>query len=421
MMLFIYNLVLLILLPFMVTRIIIKSFKDRDYLLNFLNRFGIYKESSRNKLIWFHAVSLGEVIASEQLVRKFINDKDIILTVSTPTGLRQARNIYGNDLIVVYAPWDFFIFINIFIKNFNPMCLILFETEIWPSMIYLTSKRKIPIVLSNARLSESSLKKYLLFKPFAYSVLKRISLILAQSKKHSERFVQIGALNENIKTVGSIKFDAEIQKRTRSNNNLLNYKFFLAASTHEGEEEIIIESYLKLLDDFPDLKIIIVPRHPERANKVLKIFKNKTLNAVIKSDLDLDPAHNNAIIINATGKLNYLYDFAEMAFIGGSLFKKYGGHNLIEAAKNKCAIIVGPYMKNFEDILDLFKDNSACIQIKSKTQLTNAFKELLNNNELRINMLDNATEVVAKNGGSSEKQFKYVRNLINNEISNSNN
>ena len=115
------------------------------------------------------------------------------------------------------------------------------------------------------------------------------------------------------------------------------------------------------------------------------------------------------------------YDFAEIAFIGGSLFKKYGGHNLIEAAKNKCAIIVGPYMKNFEDILNLFKNENACVQIESKSELTNAYKELLNNNELRINMVDNATEVVANNRGSSDKQFKYINDLINYEISNSNN
>ena len=211
MMLFIYNLVLLILLPLMVTRIIIKGLKDRDYLSNFLNRFGLYREASRENLIWFHAVSLGEVIGSEQLVRKFVNDKNVILTVSTPTGLRHARKIYGNDVIVVYAPWDFFLFVYIFIKKFSPSCLILFETEIWPSMIYLTSKRKIPIALSNARLSESSLNRYLLFESFSKFIIKKISLVLAQSEKHVERFVQIGAQNEKIKKVGSIKFDAEVQ------------------------------------------------------------------------------------------------------------------------------------------------------------------------------------------------------------------
>ncbi len=420
-MLFIYNLVLLILLPIMVTRIIIKGFKDRDYLSNFSNRFGLYRESSRKNLIWFHAVSLGEVIGSEQLVRKFINYKNIILTVSTSTGLRHARKIYGNNVIVVYAPWDFLIFVSIFLKKFNPSCLVLFETEIWPSMIYLTSKRKIPIVLSNARLSEPSVKKYLLFESFTKFIIKKISLVLAQSERHVERFVEIGVLNENIKEVGSVKFDAQIQNNIGFNKIISNDQFFLAASTHEGEEEIIIDSYQKLLDDFPNLKLVIVPRHPERANAVMEIFKNQKINAVIKSDLNLEKENSNAIIINVIGKLHSLYDFAEIAFIGGSLFKKYGGHNLIEAAKNKCAIIVGPYMKNFEDILNLFKNDNACVQIESKSELINVYKELLNNNELRMNMVDNATKVVANNRGSSDKQFKYINDLINYEISNSNN
>ena len=239
MMLFIYNLVLLILLPLMVTRIIIKGFKDRDYLSNFLNRFGLYSEAFRENLVWFHAVSLGEVIGSEQLVRKFVNDKNVILTVSTPTGLRHARKIYGDDVIVVYAPWDFFIFVNIFIKKFSPTCLILFETEIWPSMIYLTSKRKIPVVLSNARLSESSLKKYLLFESFTKFIIKKISLVLAQSQKHVERFIQIGALNEKIKQVGSIKFDAEIQNNIRFNKAISMISFFLQLALMREKKRLL--------------------------------------------------------------------------------------------------------------------------------------------------------------------------------------
>ncbi len=420
MMLFIYNSVLLFLLPLMVTRIIIKGFKDRDYISNFLNRFGIYKQSSRKNLIWFHAVSLGEVIGSEQLVRKFKSDNDIILTVSTPTGLRHAQNIYDKDVVVVYAPWDFFIFVNAFIKKFNPICLILFETEIWPSMIYLASRKKIPIILSNARLSESSLKRYLLFKSFSQSVLKRISLVLAQSNKHVERFIQIGVSSENIKQVGSVKFDAEINNN-ESSKIITGNKIFLAASTHEGEEEIVIDSYCDLLEEFPNLKLIIVPRHPERASSVLEIFKNRKLEAVIEPNLNFDIENTNATIINSTGKLNSLYETAEIAFIGGSLNNKYGGHNFIEAAKNKCAIIVGPFMKNFEDILTLFQTENACIQLESNTELSNAYRELLNNDELRINMVDNASQVVAKNIGSSDKQYKHIHDLINYEISNSNN
>ena len=421
MMLLIYNLVLLILLPIMVTRIIIKGFKDKDYFFNLSNRFGFYKEQSKRNLIWFHAVSLGEVIGSEQLLRKFTANNEIILTVSTPTGFRHARELYGNKIIIVYAPWDFFVFVTFFFKKFNPICLILFETEIWPSMISIASKRKIPIILSNARLSESSLRRYLVLKPFAKNILNKISLVLAQSKQHVERFIQIDVLKDNIKQVGSIKFDAIFEKATSSIRINNDNKYLLAASTHEGEEEIVIDSYCKLLEDFQNLKIILVPRHPERANSVIEIFKKRKLSAKIVTHLNIDTENADAFILSATGKLNILYDHADIAFIGGSLFKKYGGHNLIEPANNKCAIIVGPFMKNFEDIVNIFNDKNACIQLNSYKELTCAFKELLNNDEYRINMIDNASDVVAKNRGSTEIQYKFIQDFLKHETNNSNN
>ena len=420
MMILIYNLVLLILLPIMVTRIVIKGFKDRDYLLNFINRFGIYKDSSKDNLIWFHAVSLGEVIGSEKILRKFIGLKEIILTVSTPTGLRYAKKLYDSKITIVYAPWDLYIFVWLFIKKFNPICLVLFETEIWPSMIFLCSKKNIPIILSNARLSESSFRKYLSFSKFSKYILSKVSLVLAQSESHVKRFIQIGFPKERLIQVGSVKFDTSPINHINSQNIFAENKIFLATSTHEQEDEIVIESYVKLLKDFPSMKLIIVPRHPERCSSILNIFVKKKIKASIESNLDFNFENSDGIILNSIGKLNSLYDLADVAFIGGSLFSKYGGHNIIEPAQNRCAIIVGPFMMNFEDVLNLFKDADACVQIKSYFELPKAYKELMNNNELRINMIDNAVEVIEKNRGSSETQYKCISDLINHEISDSN-
>jgi 3-deoxy-D-manno-octulosonic-acid transferase len=196
---FAYNLIFLILLPFTVARIIIKSFLDKGYLTNFHHRFGIYKKISSQKHIWFHAVSLGEVISSETIIRRLLNDTNLVLTTSTPTGYREAKKIYGNDVKIVYAPWDFIFFVKGFIKNFNPIALILFETEVWPSMIYLSEKRKIPIILSNARLSESSYKKYLLLSFFTKYIFKKLSLVLAQSNRHVKNFKNIGIQESKIK------------------------------------------------------------------------------------------------------------------------------------------------------------------------------------------------------------------------------
>ena len=418
---FAYNLIFLILLPFTVARIIIKSFLDKGYLTNFHHRFGIYKKISSQKYIWFHAVSLGEVISSETIIRRLLNDTNLVLTTSTPTGYREAKKIYGNDVKIVYAPWDFIFFVKGFIKNFNPIALILFETEVWPSMIYLSEKRKIPVILSNARLSKSSYKKYLSLSFFTKYIFKKFSLVLAQSNQHVENFKNIGIQESKIKQVGSVKFDTSKKETIESNLKEYAGNLILATSTHVGEDEIIIDAYCKLRIEFPDLKLIIVPRHPERSDSVLKILENRNINSNISSRIPNEMNSLSAVVINVTGLLNSLYKLANVAFIGGSLFNKYGGHNIIEPASNKCAFIVGPYMRNFKDILGLFKDQDACMEINNSDELFNAYKELLNNNELRVNMIDNASMVVSNNSGSSEKQYKYIIEIIKNETSNSNN
>ena len=414
---FLYNCIFLILLPFMVVRIFIKSFSDKDYLKGFPNRFGFYKVKPKDNLIWFHAVSLGEVISSKAIIKKILNDNNVVLTVSTPTGLREAKKIYQEELVVVYAPWDFDLFVRNFISTFRPIALILFETEIWPSTIHLTSKKNIPSILSNARLSKSSFKKYYSLRLFTKDIFRKISLILAQSEEHVIRFKKMGVLEKNIIQVGSVKFDFDL---VSGEEEIKNNNIIMASSTHKGEDQIIIDAFSKLKKDLPELKLILVPRHPERADSILKILNRKKINSRITSKVShLKDA--DVVVINTTGQLNSLYKIANITFIGGSLISKYGGHNIIEAATNKCAFIVGPYMKNFEDILNLFKAKNACIQLLNSNDLSQSFRELLNNNELRINMIDNAIEVVAENRGSSEKQFNNIIKLVNYEISNSNN
>ena len=411
--LFFYNCIILILLPILITRLIFKNLQDKDYLKNFSNRLGFYKIKSYQNTIWFHAVSLGEVISSQKIVKKLLKDNKVILSVSTPTGLREAKRIYGQNLYVVYAPWDFSIFVKSFLNKFRPKALILFETEIWPSMIHACWKNNIPVILSNARLSESSYKKYEFISVFINSTLNKLSLILVQSHEHASRFKALGINNDIIFKVGSTKFDLESDNKFETSDINLCHDFILAASTHKGEDELIISSYLKLKEEFKDLKLVLVPRHPERANTIKDILKSKNMDSEISSDIKFNLNKHDVVVINATGLLNILYKRAKVSFIGGSLFSKYGGHNIIEPAFNKSPFIVGPHMKNFEDVLSLFLKKDACIQLKSPVQLHDAFKKLLNNDELRTHMIDNAIRVVSENKGSSNQQYKYIKHLIN--------
>ena len=397
-------------MPALLIRVLFKSFKDIDYLKNITNRLGSYKEKGFDGVVWFHAVSLGEVIASESLIHNIIKDHKLVLTVSTPTGFRQANKIFDDRVKVVYAPWDFYFFINNFINHFKPSALIIFETEIWPSMISLSSSKGLPIILSNARLSKESNDRYMRMNFFMKAIFQKITLVLAQSSKHVDRFIKLGVDNKNVKKVGSLKFDiklSNIQNIERDKN------IIIAVSTHPGEEEIICNVFKDLMEYESSLKCVLVPRHPERSENVRKIFTENKINSVIKDVIPDTFNANEVTIIEGIGFLNSLYRMASIAFIGGSLLKPYGGHNIIEASVNKCPFIVGPYMKNFEDIVDQYIHHNGCVQLKDSAELYDAFLKLLNDDELKTNMVNNSLKVFEGNQGSLEKQYNYINKLLN--------
>jgi len=231
----------------------------------------------------------------------------------------------------------------------------------------------------------------------------------------------MGVNKNKIKKVGSVKFDSDSKdskpdELIRRSDNLI-----LAASTHIGEDEIIAETFVKLKENFKNLRLVLVPRHPERSDSVLKIFEENGIKSEVCSRFLPEDNINDVVIINSIGILNNLYRNATISFVGGSLLKKYGGHNIVEPATNKCPFIVGPFMKNFEEVINLFKTQDACIQLSHSNEFYYKIKELLNNQELRNNMANNALKVIESNSGSSDIQFKHINNLLNHEISNRNN
>ena len=206
--------------------------------------------------------------------------------------------------------------------------------------------------------------------------------------------------------------------------NAIKKTILLAASTHKNEDELVINTYAKLLKEYQDLKLIIVPRHPERAESIQKLLTNSKLKSSLSTEIPQNFSAINVYVIKATGLLKELYSIATISFVGGSLFKEYGGHNIIEPASQKCPFIVGPFMKNFSDIIDEFQNQDACIQIQSEKDLFNAFQTLLNDDELRDDMSTRAAEVCLKSQGSLQEQCNTILKIIRGdkiEISNSNN
>ena len=410
-------------LPFMVGRILLKSMKDSDYKKHFLNRFGIYENAHNLKdIVWFHAVSLGEVISSKKIVKTIAKENNVVLSVTTPTGLREAKKIFGLDIEIVYAPWDLKWFISNYFKTYKPKSLILFETEIWPNMITQSFKNKIPIILSNGRMSDSSFKRYKKFNFVSNTVFQKITHAFVQSEAHKERFNLLGIDNHKISNTGSVKFDVEINQNPL--RNTIGNKILLAASTHKKEDEIVIKSYIQLLEENEDLKLIIVPRHPDRAELIQSLLDNFKLDSTLCKEIPQDFSNNNVYVIKATGLLKKLYSIATLSYVGGSLFKEYGGHNIIEPASQRCPFIVGPFMKNFLDIVNDFKNHDACIQIQNEKELFNAFQTLLSDDELRDDMSTRAAEVCLRSQGSLQEQCNTILKIIRGdkvEISNSNN
>ena len=409
--LFIYNSIVLLLLPFFLVRILFKSIQDKDYVFSLHHRLGFYKQNKTQNSIWFHAVSLGEVIASEKIIKKLLESNDIVLSVTTPTGLRQAKKIYKDKISIIYAPWDFWFFISGVFRSYNPKALIIFETEIWPSMISYSRNKNIPVILCNGRLSDNSLKNYMIFKNFFKKILNKFELIFVQTKNHKENFKSLIGSDEIIEICGSVKFDIDTIEEPQ--NHVSNYSFFLASSTHPGEDEIILNAFTKLKESFGDLKLIIVPRHPERANSIKSLFSNQNVKAKILSDTDQINGEDEIVIFNAIGHLNKLYSIANLAFVGGSMYKETGGHNIIEPAANMCPFIFGPYIYNFEDISQMFLSENACIQISNEDELYTAAKKILSSSEFSSQLVSNAISVVKSNKGSVDKQSSAIIQILN--------
>ena len=399
----IYNFFIFIFIPIFILRIIFKSTVDSGYRKFFFNRFGFSLEgfpSSEKKIIWFHAVSLGEIIGSEPLIKKLAQNFDVVLTTSTPTGLRKAKDIYSKNIVIHYAPWDLIFIINRFINFYKPRAILVFETELWPTMISMANKKNIPLYLVNGRLSEKSYKRYALWSWLFSEVLQMISFLFVQTSTHKDRFLKLGIREDRIEIAGSVKFDTTIQDIQPKNVA----PFILAASTHPDEEEKLLIAY----DNFSakkDFKLFICPRHEERAEGIAQKAISMGFQVILFSELREEPYE--VCIINSTGFLSNFYASASMAFVGGSLVPR-GGHNLIEPAALGAPIIVGPHTFNFEDIVQEFLNNQACIRVSNQAQLLDAIEFFAGDEEEAGKYALRAKEVVKKNKGSTELQASYI-------------
>lgn len=372
----------------------------------------------KKPLLWIHAASVGELIAARPLIDHYLNTQqwNLCITTMTATGSAEVLKHYQGKVIHAYAPFDLGLFIALFLKKVKPSAYLIIETELWPNTIHHCKKRNIPVILVNARLSEKSARGYKKFSVLTHKMLNDITHVIAQAANDSQRFYALGLTKEKCSVSGSIKFDLNIPQETQEQAQDLKSKLseqgkhalLIAASTHQGEDELILSAFQTLQKTHNNARLIIVPRHPKRFDTVFSLCNKQGFNTVKFSEKSQTYPDNTQILLGDTmGELLVLLGAADIAFIGGSLINN-GGHNYIEPAAWGIPILSGPSRYNFQQISDLLMAESALTIVKSHNDLSLEWERLINDKALRLNRGLAAKKVAENNRGSLEKAIRVI-------------
>lgn len=418
---FIYN-ILLNSLTIIFSPIILISFYIKPKLrAGFREKIGFYKKNnSGKKTVWIHAVSVGEVNAVESLVKKLyqeLSDISIILTTVTKTGQEVAiKKLTQYTDMITYFPYDFNFSVNSAIKALKPDIVVIAETEIWPNFSRAVSRKKLPLIIINGRISEKSYKGYKKIKFFLKNIFKNYSLLLMQTKEDKNRIVKLGANSNEVEVMGNLKFqidniidENEINK-LKTSLNISDNRVFIAGSTHKGEDEIIMDVFQKLKTKLVNIKLILAPRHPERNKSVTELAVNKGFTIGLRSQNDT-LENKDIILIDTMGELGKLYSVADIAFIGGS-FSGTGGHNPLEAAVYKVPVVSGESVKNFKDIYKYMCDVNSAIIVKNEVELYNEIFELFKNKKKYSEMSRATSKIFEQHSGAVEFAFEKIKKFL---------
>ncbi|MDC5837994.1 lipid IV(A) 3-deoxy-D-manno-octulosonic acid transferase [Vibrio europaeus] len=375
----------------------------------------------RDRPIWIHAVSMGETIAATPLIYQLKEQHpeiNIVLTTTTATGAEQAKRL-GKLVTHRYMPFDFPFAINQFLKVMKPRQLIIMETEIWPNTLHLSNHAGIPITIVNARLSNKSCNGYKKIPTLAKQLNRSVTRIVCQYPNDANNFKTLGVRPEKLSVSGSIKFDILVRQETKAKGQTLRKTLgssrpvWIAASTHEGEDKIVLSAHASLLKHKPDAILILVPRHPERFSKV-KSLSEANFPTVSRSSEEKVTSSTQVYLGDTMGEMLEQIEASDICFMGGSLVgDKVGGHNLLEPAALAKATLTGPSFYNFQDIAQALIAHDACSVVKSSEELFESLLSLFNNNSLRTNKGQAALEFVQRNSGAIETTIRLIGNLDN--------
>ncbi|ENI8076446.1 lipid IV(A) 3-deoxy-D-manno-octulosonic acid transferase [Vibrio vulnificus] len=370
----------------------------------------------QNQPLWIHAVSVGESIAAVPLIKAIKEktpDQVIVVTTTTSTGAEQIAKL-GNLVEHRYMPIDFAFAVRGFLKAINPAKMLIIETELWPNTLATVHKANIPIIVVNARLSEKSQQNYAKVQPLFNLIHPCLGKVLCQSQADADRFAKLGIPTNKLSVTGSIKFDIhisdEIKHQGAELRTLLGQQrpVWIAASTHRGEDEQVLDAHRQVLETHPNALLILVPRHPERFDSVFELCRTQGFETVRRTQANTIADSTQVYLGDTMGEMLVLLGAADVCFMGGSLVgDKVGGHNVLEPAALGVPVITGPSYYNFKEITEeLLAEN--CISVNTADTLPTSLGELFDDPDHREKLITNASKVVKRNQGSLQHTMNSV-------------
>lgn len=413
------------LVPVILCRLLWRAIAAPAYAARWAERFGFFPAlTTHKKVVWLHTVSVGEFLAALPMIRRLQADEGIqlVITTTTPTGSERVRATLGDSVFHVYAPYDLPDVLMRFLHRIKPSVYLVMETELWPNTLAACAKRNIPTLLVNGRLSEKSARGYARFSVLTRSMLQNLSCAAIQNAADADRFVALGLPVQKLKVTGNIKFDlslsddlrgqAEILKRLLSNNG--QRLVLIAASTHQGEDEIILDAFEQIRTSSAEFArsavLVLVPRHPERFERVGQLCVSRGFNTVRRSAHSWNDG-DDILLGNTMGELMLMFGASDVAFIGGSLVPN-GGHNFIEPAAWGLPLISGEHLFNFAEVSSLLIKADALDVVHNTDELIKCLEGLLQDANERTRKGENALRVALENRGALDKTLEMISAYI---------
>lgn len=415
-----YSFLWYLLLPFLFLRLWLRGRKAPAYRLRWKERMAWgYRPGTLKNSLWVHAVSVGETLAAAPLIERLLADYPdvpLLVTTTTPTGSERVQALFGDRVTHVYCPWELPTALTRFMRAFDPQLVIVLETELWPNLCAAVKRHGAKLMLMNGRLSEKSYRGYGKLPRLIRPMMARFDALAVQTQVEAERYMALGAWPERVYPIGSVKFDMTLDTAVKQATSQLRASFgdrpvWIAASTHPGEDALVLAAHKTLRAQKPDALLILVPRHPERFDGVAHQVREAGLSVARRSQQE--PAADAAVYLADTmGELLMLFGACDVAFVGGSLVP-VGGHNLLEPAAWEKPVLTGPHLHNFTAIAQLLDEAGGLSVVDSGEALGDKLQTLMSDPDQCARQGQAAAAVVEANRGALEKGLELIAMEMN--------